>query len=610
MKMNDFWAIFSEYLNHLSDKILILNDLYSDANENQLPETSILNHLSTICFNDELNIDYLNNRLLLCKAMQGFASSCESKTRVLVPLFFKFINNEYYKEENRLLSTAYEDLTIKRYDRNIDKKSAKEKYFNKSLLNKHLCAYLEIFGKFTSPKSWYQEEKLRDLYFNLLCHHDSSVQKAALNCLYTYNYSYVTPYKEHLDKLIIGKHFRHEIVVFSLDESQGKIHMDHRPNLLPILMRLLYGKFNSNETTHTSSRDTKANKRTIVIQFLSSCSEEELNYFFSLLFECLNTFVDHNNESLQDLLLKLNDRSNEDKSIFCLKRVIPLKKILGILQSLEIIIKKLARRMENYSHNILKFICFIHKYAHVLNEMAIDFNKKENNSIEEHHLSLFKVIRQQVTLRFKLFFDTFDHINFNQFEYFFVFDSFLWPQSLRIPTECIKSVNNLMKIFLLWSEHSNYYPLFVIKLDNFNLVDKAIMNKLIDQGKTTHNKKSINLFDYFKNKNILDVMFELIDSPKCSQPVIDHVLDIIHNLVSFADLEKKDNDNSEELAPKVLPFDVDFIKQEFVNVNDLNFGTMILKPYVSSIVNHIEKIVAANMSKKVLPSRPLKILAR
>jgi hypothetical protein len=167
-----------------------------------------------------------------------------------------------------------------------------------------------------------------------------------------------------------------------------------------------------------------------------------------------------------------------------------------------------------------------------------------------------------------------------------------------------------MKIFLLWSEHSNYYPLFVVKLNNFNTLDKTTMSKLIEYGKTSQLKKSINLLDYFEKKNILDVMFELIDSPKCSQPVIDHVLDIVHNLVSFADLENKENDNSEELAPKVMPFDVNFIRKEFEQVNDLNFGTMILKPYVSSIVNHIEKIVAANMSKKNLPPRPLKILAR
>lgn len=37
---------------------------------------------------------------------------------------------------------------------------------------------------------------------------------------------------------------------------------------------------------------------------------------------------------------------------------------------------------------------------------------------------------------------------------------------------------------------------------------------------------------------------------------------------------------------------------------------MILKPYVGSIVDHVERIVISNMSKKSLPAKPLKILAR
>lgn len=37
---------------------------------------------------------------------------------------------------------------------------------------------------------------------------------------------------------------------------------------------------------------------------------------------------------------------------------------------------------------------------------------------------------------------------------------------------------------------------------------------------------------------------------------------------------------------------------------------MILKPHVGSIINHIELIVSQNISKKTLPAKPLKILAR
>jgi hypothetical protein len=47
--------------------------------------------LAFLRINNEINVDYPNKRYLLCKAMQGFATNCESKTRILVPNFLRFI---------------------------------------------------------------------------------------------------------------------------------------------------------------------------------------------------------------------------------------------------------------------------------------------------------------------------------------------------------------------------------------------------------------------------------------------------------------------------------------------------------------------------------------
>jgi hypothetical protein len=196
----------------------------------------------------------------------------------------------------------------------------------------------------------------------------------------------------------------------SLDEASGIVHYDHRDDLLPILMRILYGKFHSNETTHTSSRDTKKNKRSTIIQFLSSCSEKELGYFFNLLFDCLNVAIGIGDTSRADhelvgrILLCLNDRrdSSASSSLYNLTKVIPLKKILGILQSLEIIINKLARQMELFAHRILLMLGFINKYSMTLNETIQTYNTTTTaTKVDDYHLNLLKIIRQQVTLRFK-----------------------------------------------------------------------------------------------------------------------------------------------------------------------------------------------------------------
>ena len=85
------------------------------------------------------------------------------------------------------------------------------------------------------------------------------------------------------------------------------------------------------------------------------------------------------------------------------------------------------------------------------------------------------------------------------------------------------------------------------------------------------------MLEFFSDKSILDLLFDLIDSPKCVQIVVNFVLEMIHNLVTYADFkegdEKAENDDY-ELNVKELPFNVDFITNEFKNSSNfnVNFG--------------------------------------
>lgn len=352
-----------------------------------------------------------------------------------------------------------------------------------------------------------------------------------------------------------------------MDENAGIIHQDHRNEMLPFLMRILYGKFHSHESTHTSSKDTKSNKRGIIMQFLSSCSESELYLFFDFLFGSITKFFEKEEANLDEpdklnklllcIQLMLNDHSSES-SIFKLDKVIPLKKMLGILDSLEIIIKKLARRMESFSHRLLQILCFTHKYSLTLHEIGngtikLNSNQSTNNNnnnklISDHNMNLLRIIRQKVTLRFKQFFENFDHLNFAQNEYFFVFESFVWPLAAKLKIESLKSVNNLLKIFHLWSERSIYYPLFVLKLNDFVSITNE---KLLAQNLQ------------FREKNILDILFELIDSKNCSSDVINHVVESIYNLVTYADFKPDEpmEDADQSVQTKSLPFNFEQLTQ-------------------------------------------------
>lgn len=110
-----------------------------------------------------------------------------------------------------------------------------------------------------------------------------------------------------------------------------------------------------------------------------------------------------------------------------------------------------------------------------------------------------------------------------------------------------------MKIFSLWSERSIYYPLFTIKLEQFNLISTDLVKQL--------SEKQSNIYENMKSRNFLDILFELVDSNNCSRIVIDYVIEIVHNLVTFADYKPEQLNDDETIITKALPF-------EFNNINE------------------------------------------
>ena len=72
---------------------------------------------------------------------------------------------------------------------------------------------------------------------NLLTHKDGEVQKLAVNCLFTYKFQYLEPYREDFEKLLNDETFRDALTHFSVDEESGVVEPGHRENLVPILIR-------------------------------------------------------------------------------------------------------------------------------------------------------------------------------------------------------------------------------------------------------------------------------------------------------------------------------------------------------------------------------------
>ena len=102
---------------------------------------------------------------------------------------------------------------------------------------KSLCIHLSLFTVFKNPKALYNEYELRQLFLTFLAHREGEVQNLALQCLFTYKFDYLEPYKENLQRLLGDDKCRDELAHFTIDEENSVVDGSHRQKLMPVLIR-------------------------------------------------------------------------------------------------------------------------------------------------------------------------------------------------------------------------------------------------------------------------------------------------------------------------------------------------------------------------------------
>lgn len=74
-----------------------------------------------------------------------------------------------------------------------------------------------------------------------------------------------------------------------------------------------------------------------------------------------------------------------------------------------------------------------------------------------------------------------------------------------------------------------------------------------------------------KSRNVLDILFELVDSNNCSRVVIDY--ETVHNLVTFADYKPEQPNDDETIITKALTFEFNNINEKGLAYDSSKFKT-------------------------------------
>ncbi|GAK66237.1 u3 snornp protein utp20 [Moesziomyces antarcticus] len=138
-----------------------------------------------------------------------------------------------------------------------------------------LTAYLEVLGKLKNPKALSRSTELHTYLLSLCATAEVSVQKLALEAILTWKDEAVLPYASKLKDLLETANFRDTLTTFTLSSDTNVVQPYHRPVLMPLVIRLLFGALLSRRGNRTSGAGQRS-RRGAVLGALADVGSEEL----------------------------------------------------------------------------------------------------------------------------------------------------------------------------------------------------------------------------------------------------------------------------------------------------------------------------------------------
>ncbi|CZR50214.1 related to papaya ringspot virus polyprotein [Phialocephala subalpina] len=412
------------------------------------------------------------------RVLSAVPTAAGKRSRSFVPMFLSWAG----KQDENGLASEDEDATLSDWTRKDQK------------------AQLDIFAQFTNPKSLYKADEVHTALLALVANGDIEIQKSAVKALFTRKDPSIKPYEENLMNLLDEARFKDEIAI--LLQGQTLIQPEHRDALMPLLLRLLYGRSISRKGAASGRQGMEARRLTI----LRSLSVTDMG-----------TFLDIALGELQDA--KVIDNGQFQEAVLD-REILSVRKQVGFIHMMEGMLKELATKAIPYAQKLVDAVlyCTIFACRHLQDEAEeIDVETPQNNQT-----SLLKVVRQTGLKCLNLLF-----INTPDFEwmpYIKVIDKeIISPRLTNLPIETAQGVSAVLRLFSAWSASA--------KLVLFLGVNDQILAKVAECLTPPKSKDEVKLFALSILKNVVKLCQESAENPTSDRvrdelltPNMDHFL--------------------------------------------------------------------------------------
>lgn len=420
-------------------------------------------------------ITYLSRSQAL-RVLNNIPQVAEKKSRLLVPTLLRWAS------VNDAVPDDVEDLT---------ENNAAEQY---RWGRKDQKSMLGLFAKFMNPKVLYKSADVYSALLTLLANGDVEIQKSALKAILTWKTRSINRYEENLMNILDDARFREQISVFlDIDQDDESMQADDRAEVMPVILRLLYGKVIARAGSASGRRGQESRRKAVFIA-LTKFGDEEIRRFLDIALG-----------SLSGLSLMKQDRLQEDNFE---RDLIDPRKQLGLLNMLEDMLDTLGTQMAPFTGQLVDPIL----YCLIASSRKISQVSQED---QKEGVSLLNSIRQ---VGFHCLNGLFNHCPqfANWAEYIpAVLHELIEPRLEKLPVETAQSVSGILRLLSAWSK----FPQTVAFLVKYN---STLLNRAVDCLEVGFAKEQVKLFV---------------------------LRDILQNVISLAEADSMDVDQPSEDSP-------------------------------------------------------------
>ncbi|KAI7881842.1 hypothetical protein K492DRAFT_206553 [Lichtheimia hyalospora FSU 10163] len=390
---------------------------------------------------EDAYMDYWNYYKLILQSFKRTTTIAEKHGEQLVPLFMSFLDVEYktaLESDDLMEQDTQEQAEIHDDSMDIDHDAHDLTLLprTKAVVKTKLFAWLDLFGAFSNPRNMYMSTELHAIFMRLIAKSDTKLQKAALECLLAWKDRHVRQYGDNLRNLLDEEQFRDELMMFLGNEEQAMIDPSHRRGLMPVVMRILYGRY--------AQRAVKSNRKVAILDSLVFCKENEIQYFFDLplagyksILQISDEMKDENDKIIEFALSNEGDRIMKD---------IPFGRHNAFLDLLKGLISTMSSKIIQFLSPFMKILLYIGKYT--------------QRGGDTHQSNQLRAINNEALQRLIEIFRLHGEFDFSPYLPA-IFSTFVAPRVPGLPNEAALNRAPILALFATWTDRMERLAYFI-----------------------------------------------------------------------------------------------------------------------------------------------------